>query len=169
MKIVNLAVAGLLSLLATTANSTTVFAPTDGDVNFLFGSLSGYELYMFDDDDAGNYGGSGVDSLPIPVPSIVGIAGPSFVGDYIATSEVGATLTLTDTDQFVLALFDGTTWYENTATYVGANSYTVEFDTESGSVLTIDVEVIPEVPVPAAAWLFGSGLIGLVGIARRRV
>lgn len=25
------------------------------------------------------------------------------------------------------------------------------------------------VPVPAAAWLFGSGLIGLVGIARRRI
>ncbi|MGB5259033.1 MAG: VPLPA-CTERM sorting domain-containing protein [Gammaproteobacteria bacterium] len=24
------------------------------------------------------------------------------------------------------------------------------------------------VPIPAAAWLFGSGLIGLVGIARRR-
>lgn len=26
----------------------------------------------------------------------------------------------------------------------------------------------PAVPVPAAAWLFGSGLIGLVGVARRR-
>lgn len=26
----------------------------------------------------------------------------------------------------------------------------------------------PEVPVPAAAWLFGSGLIGLAGVARRR-
>ena len=26
----------------------------------------------------------------------------------------------------------------------------------------------PEVPVPAAAWLMGSGLIGLVGVARRR-
>lgn len=28
---------------------------------------------------------------------------------------------------------------------------------------------IPQVPVPAAVWLFGSGLLGLVGVARRRV
>ena len=28
--------------------------------------------------------------------------------------------------------------------------------------------VIPGVPVPAAVWLFGSGLLGLVGVARRR-
>jgi hypothetical protein len=27
---------------------------------------------------------------------------------------------------------------------------------------------VSEVPIPAAAWLFGSGLIGLVGIARKR-
>jgi hypothetical protein len=26
----------------------------------------------------------------------------------------------------------------------------------------------PTVPVPAAVWLFGSGLLGLVGVARRR-
>ena len=26
----------------------------------------------------------------------------------------------------------------------------------------------PEVPVPAAVWLFGSGLVGLVGVARRK-
>ena len=28
--------------------------------------------------------------------------------------------------------------------------------------------VAPEVPIPAAVWLFGSGLLGLVGIARRK-
>ena len=27
---------------------------------------------------------------------------------------------------------------------------------------------VSAVPVPAAAWLFGSGLIGLIGVARRK-
>jgi hypothetical protein len=30
------------------------------------------------------------------------------------------------------------------------------------------VQAAPEVPVPAAAWLMGSGLVGLAGVARRR-
>lgn len=44
----------------------------------------------------------------------------------------------------------------------------------SGSNANFDItsleitNVIPDVPVPAAVWLFGSGLIGLVGVARRR-
>lgn len=29
-------------------------------------------------------------------------------------------------------------------------------------------EAAPPVPIPAAAWLFGSGLLGLVGVARRK-
>jgi hypothetical protein len=33
---------------------------------------------------------------------------------------------------------------------------------------TINWQVAAEVPVPAAAWLFGSGLVGLAGAARRR-
>ena len=31
------------------------------------------------------------------------------------------------------------------------------------------IGVVSAVPVPAAAWLFGSGIIGLIGIARRKV
>lgn len=36
------------------------------------------------------------------------------------------------------------------------------------SSLSAKLGAITVVPVPAAAWLFGSGLIGLIGIARRR-
>ena len=37
----------------------------------------------------------------------------------------------------------------------------------NGNVVSTDI-VNTAVPVPAAVWLFGSGLIGLVGVARRR-
>ena len=32
----------------------------------------------------------------------------------------------------------------------------------------IDNFTIDSVPLPAAVWLFGSGLLGLIGIARRK-
>jgi len=32
----------------------------------------------------------------------------------------------------------------------------------------IEVAPVPEVPIPAALWLFGSGLLGLVGVSRRK-
>ena len=43
------------------------------------------------------------------------------------------------------------------------------FSVESvnGTVISTDI-VNTAVPVPAAVWLFGSGLLGLVGVARRR-
>ena len=50
----------------------------------------------------------------------------------------------------------------------GAGSYTVqwqEFDGPSNYEMEF---VVSAVPVPAAVWLFGSGLIGLVGVARRK-
>lgn len=34
--------------------------------------------------------------------------------------------------------------------------------------ITIGNEVVSQVPVPAAAWLFGSGLLGLAGVGRKR-
>ena len=38
----------------------------------------------------------------------------------------------------------------------------------TGSTLTLGTASTPEVPVPAAAWLMGSALVGLGGVARRR-
>ena len=62
-------------------------------------------------------------------------------------------------------------------TDLGSNTYS--FDREFGdfdcgaqgincSAATSHVSAYGVVPVPAAVWLFGSGLIGLVGIARRK-
>jgi hypothetical protein len=42
------------------------------------------------------------------------------------------------------------------------------FDTTNGVTSAQFAGSTPAVPVPAAVWLFGSGLLGLIGVARRR-
>jgi len=49
---------------------------------------------------------------------------------------------------------------------IGFNNLTGNYD-GSGR-LYDNLNFAPAVPVPAAVWLFGSGLLGLVGVARRR-
>jgi len=51
--------------------------------------------------------------------------------------------------------------------YQGAPILTIAFDTMSSDIQLNEITFSP-VPIPAAVWLFGSGLIGLVGVARRR-
>jgi hypothetical protein len=47
------------------------------------------------------------------------------------------------------------------------SGFNANFDITSVTVTAVDPGV-SAVPVPAAVWLFGSGLLGLVGVARRR-
>jgi len=162
-------VRGLFAVLFMTAfcntNAATVFAPLDGNVNFLFGDLQGGTLALFDDSDQ-SYAGS---SLNIPVPSVIGITGLfNGSGDYIASNELTQTLVLTGSNQFILGLFSGGQWLADSNVIAqGANSYSVFFG-NGGSALQVDVRIVQTaVPLPAAAWLFGSGLLGLAGIARR--
>lgn len=161
-----ISVAVLCLTAVCTANAATIFGPTDSDVNFLFGDLQGGILGLFDDGDQG-YTGSHIN---VPVPSIVGFTGPTTSGDFIATNELAQSVLLTGSSNFILGLgvdngAGGITWLADSAVIAnGANSYTVQFN-NGGSVLEVDVRVVP---VPAAAWLFGSGLLGLAGMARRR-
>jgi hypothetical protein len=69
---------------------------------------------------------------------------------------------------------------QNSAVFTASNSFTgnlaydlmvvkVDFALSADSAVGISgfVQQLP-VPIPAAVWLFGSGLLGLVGIARRK-
>ncbi|BCO31792.1 hypothetical protein TspCOW1_18950 [Thiohalobacter sp. COW1] len=44
----------------------------------------------------------------------------------------------------------------------------LDYVNPDGHSIYVDTATVPEVPLPGAVWLFGSGLLGLVGAARRR-
>jgi hypothetical protein len=166
MKFLKLFAAGIVLLAASSANASTVLTATDGDVNFLFSPITGFDLYMFDDTAFGS-----TTNLMIDIPSVVGIAGPQtdLSGTYHIASNLNGALRLDGSvPSFVLGISnDGVNFIADTSAvfHGNGNAATLTFDV-NGSVLVVDV--VPAVPVPAAVWLFGSGLIGLVGVARRR-
>ena len=45
---------------------------------------------------------------------------------------------------------------------------TMFFSDNAIATATVTTMTVNPVPIPAAVWLFGSGLIGLIGIARRK-
>jgi len=62
-------------------------------------------------------------------------------------------------------------WFRNAALDVdderGGLDFLPTYDSTGNAVVFADWR-ISTVPVPAAVWLFGSGLMGLVGVARRK-
>jgi len=176
MKIRDALAVATLCLSAASAQAATVLIPTDGDVNVFidFGSLAGldpaFSLAMFDDSVTSVAQMGVADRLDIASNQIVGIAGPVTGGDFIATAtDPVDTLTLSSSGNFILGITDGIDWFMDTGTSsitFGANTETIIFDS-SNSVFLGDVTV-SAVPLPAAVWLFGAGMIGLAGVARRR-
>jgi len=165
---------GLLCTGAVSAG--TVMQPIDGDVNFFVNDPFPYTLAVFDNDSFGVGNGSGVNAgleviLSGPVLGLLGGTinfsneSPAGSGNYTATNSAPEVISLTGGNLFMVGLWDGSAWLMDTATtQLPANGAQLEFNV-GGSVLAVDVAVIP---IPASVWLFGSGLLGLVGIARRK-
>lgn len=158
----------MASLVSVSANAAVVYwEPTNLDVNYSYSTDVGFSMAMFDVDD---FDGLKLNQLDLnPAADTIEILAAGG-GDYSATSTVTASsITLFNDNQFVVALTDGTDWFEPVSwTQVVPNTNIYDITFANGTVLSIDA-VPTLVPVPAAVWLFGTGLLGLVGVARRRV
>lgn len=77
-----------------------------------------------------------------------------FCGGALPTFNLALSLTFTDAS---LQAFNGNLTATNDDGHGSAYSYAWSFNGAA-----------PEVPVPAAAWLFGTGVVGLAGLARNR-
>jgi len=186
------ACAFLLAVLATGANAASItlvgspsvgsgstfdiqmFGNFDGDGLFGGGSLVGWDAGLVTLDNvalnlAGLDAGLSCPGAPFcaPVSSNPTQVGFSPSGGFLLADGAGSTLMATLT---FTAIADGSAAFtiaDDLATFGGyANLVGAPISVANiGTSVTIGTAVVP---VPAAVWLFGSGLLGLVGVARRR-
>ena len=172
-------------MLASTSVYATVWHPTNEDTDFIqldFGgpgpgsgiSTNGGTLALFDDDTGfggpaliiGEFGGH------VLFKDNLDGSWNAEVFDVNNTS--GGSITLSNNPNFVLGMDWGAGYFGDTnSTLISSpDTYLIVFDGQDGferpiSGNTLAVDLAP-IPVPAAVWLFGSGLLGLVAVMRRR-
>ncbi len=157
--------AALLSSTLYLPTANAAFIPTDGSVDFLyfFGDENAL-LGIFDNEDTSFEGGY----LSISTDDNVSF---TFLDpDYELTSYTGGSFTLTGSSAFLIAAYDGTEWLAPTS--IVCNELNRCSLSWSGLVNELVLDIAEEesspVPVPASVWLFGSGLLGMTAVARRR-
>lgn len=159
----------VVSVVSVSANAAVVYwEPTNTDVNFTYTTTAGFDLGIFDVDDFDTAQANPLMLNTAAAADTIVIAA-STGGNFSATSSVTSnSTTLLNDNQFVLAITDGTSWFEPVSWFeIAANSNIFNITFSNGIVTSIDA-VPTVVPVPAAAFLLGSGLIGLIGFAKRK-
>ena len=100
-----------------------------------------------------------------------GTFAPAFFNGYVFTFDNATAVTFTgatiDTSVTTLGLTSSDISF--TGNQLSINVEGLSFNTSTFARINLDSVGGPgEVPLPAAVWLFGSGLIGLIGFARRK-
>ncbi len=153
----------MASLVTGVAHAATVWwQPSGTSIDMLNVPDSGFTVALF---DVADFDAAKVNPLNL-------LAGANTINffeigsDFLAQRD-GSTnaITLLGDNQFVLSVSsDGTNWFEPVSwSELGTGLYSITF---AGGVV-VSTNVSP-VPVPAALWLFGAGLLGLVAVARRK-
>lgn len=75
--------------------------------------------------------------------------------------------TLTDSPVFQVGWYDGATWKIDTSYFGSDGVYQIKWEYDPQVAILYQIDAQP-VPIPGAVWLLGSGLIGLVGIRRKK-
>ena len=185
MKFTHIITMASFLLASSVASAATIWAPTNEDTDFIqldFAgtpdagrgiSTNGGTLALFDDSD---FGGTAL---------VIGQQGGQVVftdnndgswnAEFFDVSEIsGGSITLSGNANFTLGMDWGLGYFgDSNATLISSpDTYLIVFDGYdaqenpiSGNTLAVDLAPIP---VPAAVWLFGTGLIGLVAVARRK-
>lgn len=168
----------LLPLLFLFASPTVaMYVPTDGDMDFtlLSDPLTPGDFIAVTTKDG---------LAPGPGPKV--LAGGATAFPVLLADQNHAELPIPDlpgafTAQvppniFDVALFYDLKWYNpDTVFNFGDDTHLLTWNVgdwdsydEDVTVLVTDAGSLSAIPVPAAVWLFASGLIGMVGLARRR-
>ncbi len=158
-------VAFMLSLFLIPVQAATVFTPSDGDIDILKLEIDGGGL---------NEGMFLALSQPDALPP------PGIPLDFATSNLVQFDTPVLDAagySSFSIALYDTVDWhFETTAVPFGDAAllnYVFDHDFEGWefdhvTLLVADGGGVQVIPIPAAAWLFGSGLLGLTAVARRK-
>ncbi len=94
-------------------------------------------------------------------------------GYFSGTFDAGSLLSGSFTNLYVLSLGDANGQFLGDLNYTGGSlkgnltAGRIEGTFDSAGIVA-KLGSVTVVPVPAAVWLFGSGLIGLIGVARRK-
>ena len=93
------------------------------------------------------------------------------IGYFSGSFDAGSLLTGSFTNLFVGHFGDGTGSFNGDVIFTGgslAGGLPGGRITGSFTTTSVDAKIGAVVPVPAAVWLFGSGLVGLIAVARRK-
>jgi hypothetical protein len=119
-------------------------------------------------------------SLSTAGAQIAPVVGSNIVSAFEVDTSVGGLPSLNKgVDVGNTFFFVGGPLTQNSPVYTASNTFTgnlaydlmtvkVDFSLSANSAVGLSGFVQQVIPIPAAVWLFGSGLLGLIGVARRK-